>query len=441
MAQFSGGGNKQNGPWGRPLDMQPLVAFSNQGVYQQLPPGLAAMGAAVSGGGPTPGSGAAPSASLGMHSQVSATYPRALGPAFGNQQMIQQQAAAAAVASLQQQHQQQQQQHGQANQHPPPPDRVLVEANYNANMPFKWNASRIQVMPNNQRSSGGSNGGGVNPTATPNTIAFTSAAIGSINQVSQSQLKGNPSLQQMNQQNKRNSDYIDRSGRSNSHNNSSTLLGDQRMMHNRVNNSPIRGNNSRNLNISGSIEKTCNDHSRDRRGRNEERSRFMDRDIDRNRDKDRGRSPVPSSSRKRSRSPRRTRSRSRTRSPPRRRVRTAPRYNVFVPKISLHFPQSSIIELKKRYGNMYVPSDFFASDHSWMNSFPMDQPLNIHSPAVFHVFNKDVVEPPVVSDAVYDPPDADHTYNVKVMLMASLAPEEFLRKKLVYLLIMVLERR
>ncbi|XP_040583991.1 cell division cycle and apoptosis regulator protein 1 isoform X2 [Lepeophtheirus salmonis] len=430
MAQFSGGGNKQNGPWGRPLDMQPLVAFSNQGVYQQLPPGLAAMGAAVSGGGPTPGSGAAPSASLGMHSQVSATYPRALGPAFGNQQMIQQQAAAAAVASLQQQHQQQQQQqqHGQANQHPPPPDRVLVEANYNANMPFKWNASRIQVMPNNQRSSGGSNGGGVNPTATPNTIAFTSAAIGSINQVSQSQLKGNPSLQQMNQQNKRNSDYIDRSGRSNSHNNSSTLLGDQRMMHNRVNNSPIRGNNSRNLNISGSIEKTCNDHSRDRRGRNEERSRFMDRDIDRNRDKDRGRSPVPSSSRKRSRSPRRTRSRSRTRSPPRRRVRTAPRYNVFVPKISLHFPQSSIIELKKRYGNMYVPSDFFASDHSWMNSFPMDQPLNIHSPAVFHVFNKDVVEPPVVSDAVYDPPDADHTYNVKVMLMASLAPEEFYEK-------------
>lgn len=27
-------------------------------------------------------------------------------------------------------------------------DRVLVEASYNANMPFKWNATRIQVIPN-----------------------------------------------------------------------------------------------------------------------------------------------------------------------------------------------------------------------------------------------------------------------------------------------------
>ncbi len=26
-------------------------------------------------------------------------------------------------------------------------DRVLVEASYNANMPFKWNATRIQVLP------------------------------------------------------------------------------------------------------------------------------------------------------------------------------------------------------------------------------------------------------------------------------------------------------
>jgi len=30
-------------------------------------------------------------------------------------------------------------------------DRVLVEATYNANMPFKWNATRIQVLPNQVR--------------------------------------------------------------------------------------------------------------------------------------------------------------------------------------------------------------------------------------------------------------------------------------------------
>ena len=26
-------------------------------------------------------------------------------------------------------------------------DRVLVEAQFNANLPFKWNATRIQVLP------------------------------------------------------------------------------------------------------------------------------------------------------------------------------------------------------------------------------------------------------------------------------------------------------
>lgn len=30
-------------------------------------------------------------------------------------------------------------------------DRVLVEASYNANMPFKWNATRIQVLPSQQK--------------------------------------------------------------------------------------------------------------------------------------------------------------------------------------------------------------------------------------------------------------------------------------------------
>merc|ERR1719228_185640 len=36
-------------------------------------------------------------------------------------------------------------------------DRVLVEAAFNPNMPFKWNASRIQVLPNQ---GGGSSGPG-----------------------------------------------------------------------------------------------------------------------------------------------------------------------------------------------------------------------------------------------------------------------------------------
>ena len=53
-----------------------------------------------------------------------------------------------------------------------------MEAAYNPNMPFKWNATRIQVLPNQGgRGPGGPGGppvsaaaGQVNPTATPNQV-------------------------------------------------------------------------------------------------------------------------------------------------------------------------------------------------------------------------------------------------------------------------------
>lgn len=38
--------------------------------------------------------------------------------------------------------------------HPVVGDRVLVEASFNSNMPFKWNATRIQVLPTNKGGSG-----------------------------------------------------------------------------------------------------------------------------------------------------------------------------------------------------------------------------------------------------------------------------------------------
>ena len=58
-------------------------------------------------------------------------------------------------------------------------DRVLVEAAYNANMPFKWNATRIQVLPNQNAgvrpNSGGPTVTTVTTTSTLNAHAFTNA--------------------------------------------------------------------------------------------------------------------------------------------------------------------------------------------------------------------------------------------------------------------------
>ncbi len=178
------------------------------------------------------------------------------------------------------------------------------------------------------------------------------------------------------------------------------------------------------------------------------------RDRERSRDKDRGRSSPPASSsvaaggsgpssggggasststssRKRSRSPRstRTRSRSRSRSPPRRRARTTPRYNVSVPKYFLHFPGSNVLELRRRYSSMYVPSDFFSASHVWSRAFPVHRPLRLQHPAAFHIFNRELVEAPTHGpEAVYDPPDADYTYCVKVMLLACPPVEDLYEK-------------
>lgn len=38
-------------------------------------------------------------------------------------------------------------------------DRVLVEAVYNATMPFKWNATRVQVLPMGREDRSSSSGG------------------------------------------------------------------------------------------------------------------------------------------------------------------------------------------------------------------------------------------------------------------------------------------
>jgi len=169
----------------------------------------------------------------------------------------------------------------------------------------------------------------------------------------------------------------------------------------------------------------------DRGGRDNSGADRNDRGDEKRRDwrEERDKDSVPRSSRKRSRSPSRRsrsparRSRSRTRSPPRRRARTSPRYNVSVPKISLNFPSSNVMELKKRYSNLYIPSDFFTAKHLWNNAYPIEEPFKVQYASSFHVFNKDSVEPPSPSlgpaNWQFDPPDSDYTWVAKVMLLAS----------------------
>jgi hypothetical protein len=69
--------------------------------------------------------------------------------------------------------------------------------------------------------------------------------------------------------------------------------------------------------------------------------------------------------------------------------------------------------LKNRYSELYIPSDFTNSKNTWVNSLPLNRPLKFTSRCLFHVMNKGAhsVE---VNNAIYDAPDADHTWTVKV---------------------------
>ena len=236
-------------------------------------------------------------------------------------------------------------------------------------MPFKWNATRIQVLPNQRAGPGGPGSGapppsqGLTASTTLNSQIFTNAGpppqggLGLLPKPLNVPPPAHPGPQHHQPRG---------GGGSNDFTGPRDPFGNPRGSSSgsgRPNNSPTR---SLTGGGQGSAGKSSDkpDRGASRRGagsgapreeRRVERSRELSRDKERSRGspppaRKRSRSPV----RTRSRSPRRsTPSRSRSpRSPPRRRARTAPRYNVAVPKISLHFPESNVFDLKHRYSHM-----------------------------------------------------------------------------------------
>lgn len=235
-------------------------------------------------------------------------------------------------------------------------DRVLVEAVYNANMPFKWNATRIQVLSMQDQRSGQNYG-----RSQSNYNAVPPPKVNS----------GSPAGNRYGGGGSRFSNASgDRGGRG----------------------------------MGGNMRRDEQDNNRKRRR--------DDRDKD-----DKAKSPP----RKRSKSPNRQARRPR---------RPVPRYSVTVPKTNLNTHEADVVEVKKRYPNMYIPSDFFLSLFQWTETFPIGKPISLDYPCAFHVMHKDV-DNIVENNAVLEPPDADYLYCAKVMLMASPGLEELYSKCIV----------
>lgn len=75
-----------------------------------------------------------------------------------------------------------------------------------------------------------------------------------------------------------------------------------------------------------------------------------------------------------------------------------------------------MLEIKRRYSNLYIPSDFFVSSFRWVDVFPADRPLTLERPCSFHVMHKDV-DAVVENTASHDPPDADYLFSAKVCII------------------------
>ncbi|XP_061491174.1 cell division cycle and apoptosis regulator protein 1 isoform X2 [Rhineura floridana] len=280
-------------------------------------------------------------------------------------------------------------------------DRVLVEATYNPNMPFKWNAQRIQTLPNQNQTQtqpllktpppvlqpiAQQTAFSVQPQPQPQSLLQAQISAASITPLLQTQPQ--PLLQQPQQK--------------------AGLL-----------QPPVRI-------VSQPQPARRLDPPPRFSGRNDRgdpmTNRKDDRSRERERERRRSRERSPQRKRSRERSPRRERERS-----PRRPRRVVPRYTVQFSKFSLDCLSCDMMELRRRYQNLYIPSDFFDAQFTWVDAFPMSRPFQLGNYCNFYVMHREV-DPLDKNTSVLDPPDADHLYSAKVMLMASPSMEDLYHK-------------
>lgn len=76
-------------------------------------------------------------------------------------------------------------------------------------------------------------------------------------------------------------------------------------------------------------------------------------------------------------------------------------------------PEADVLEIRRRYQNMYIPSDFFSTNFRWVDAFPPHMPFTLNKPCSFHVMHKDV-DPCNENTAVLEPSDADYLFSAKV---------------------------
>lgn len=90
---------------------------------------------------------------------------------------------------------------------------------------------------------------------------------------------------------------------------------------------------------------------------------------------------------------------------------------LFIHYLCLSFsPSCDMMELRRRYQNLYIPSDFFDAQFTWVDAFPLSRPFQLGNYCNFYVMHREV-ESLEKNMAILDPPDADHLYSAKVCVL------------------------
>lgn len=76
-------------------------------------------------------------------------------------------------------------------------------------------------------------------------------------------------------------------------------------------------------------------------------------------------------------------------------------------------PKGDVLEVRRRYNNLYIPSDFFYTSIRWVDAFPPDKPFTLNKPCSFHIMSKEI-DAATDNNAILEPPDADYIFSAKV---------------------------
>lgn len=79
----------------------------------------------------------------------------------------------------------------------------------------------------------------------------------------------------------------------------------------------------------------------------------------------------------------------------------------------------SVLDVKNRYSNMYIPSDFYHLSLDWSTAFPLYRPFVLGNGTKLAICHKDMAPIEPFPEEV-DPSDCDYTYSAKVDLGSNL---------------------